>query len=65
MGHTRGVVIPFPRAARSRRRVDLAMALALLSKAVRARRIAAARAHSLQILRIAAQQIENAKSLGA
>ena len=65
MEHTRGVVIPFPRAARSRRRLDLAMALALLSKGVRVRRIAATRAHSLQLLRIAAQQMENAKSLGA
>jgi hypothetical protein len=65
MAHTKGIVIPFPRAARSGRRIDLAMALALLSKAVRVRRIAAARAHSLQLLRIAAQQIENAKSLGA
>jgi len=41
------------------------MALALLNKAVRVRRLAAARANSLQLLRIAAQQIENAKSLGA
>jgi len=64
MEHARSNVIPFPQ-ARSRRRIDLAMALALLSKAVRVRRLAAARAHSLQLLRIAAQQMENAKSLGA
>jgi hypothetical protein len=65
MEHAKGIVIPFPQAARSRRRLDLAMALALLNKAVRVRRLAAARANSLQLLRIAAQQIENAKSLGA
>ena len=64
MEHAKGNVIPFPQ-ARSRRGIDLAMALALLSKAVRVRRLAAARAHSLQLLRIAAQQMENAKSLGA
>jgi len=64
MEHAKGNVIPFPQ-ARSRRSIDLAMALALLSKAVRVRRLAAARAHSLQLLRIAAQQMENAKSLGA
>jgi hypothetical protein len=65
MEHAKGIVIPFRQAARSRRRHDLAMALALLNKAVRVRRLAAARANSLQLLRIAAQQIENAKSLGA
>ena len=65
MEHAKGIVIPFPRAARSRRRIDLAMALALLNKAVQVPRLAAARANSLQLLRIAAQQIENAKSLGA
>jgi hypothetical protein len=64
MEHAKGNVIPFSQ-AQSRRRIDLAMALALLSKAVRVRRLSAARAHSLQLLRIAAQQMENAKSLGA
>jgi hypothetical protein len=64
MEHAKGNVIPFSQ-ARSRRRIDLAMALAMLSKAVRVRRLAAARAHSLHLLRIAAQQMENAKSLGA
>jgi len=64
MEHAKGNVIPFPH-GRSRRRIDLAMALAMLSKAVRVRRLAAARAHALQLLRIAAQQMENAKSLGA
>jgi hypothetical protein len=41
------------------------MALALLNKAVRMRQLAAARARSLQLLRIAARQIEDAKPLGA
>jgi len=63
MEHAKGIVIPFPQ-ARSRR-LDLALALALLSKAVRVRRLAAARAHSLQLLRIAARQMDHAKSLGA
>ena len=64
MQHAKGNVIPFPQ-GRSLRRIDLAMALALLSKGVRVRRLAAARAHALQLLRIATQQMENAKSLGA
>jgi hypothetical protein len=41
------------------------MALALLNKAVKMHQLAATRARSLQLLRVAARQMEHAKSLGA
>jgi hypothetical protein len=65
MRRAKAVILPFPGTPRSRQRFDLAMALARLRKAVRVRQLAAARAHSLQLLRMAAHQIENAKPLGA
>ena len=65
MQHAKAIIIPFPGARRRGQRVDLAMTLALLNKAVRMRQLAAARARSLQLLRIAARQMEDAKSLGA
>jgi hypothetical protein len=65
MEQAKAIIIPFPEARRRGQRIDLAMALALLNKAVRMRQLAATRARSLQLLRIAARQMEDAKSVGA
>lgn len=65
MEQRKAIIIPFPGARRRGQRIDLAMALALLNKAVRMRQLAATRARSLQLLRIATRQMEDAKSLGA
>lgn len=65
MEQAKAIIIPFPGARRRGRRIDLAMALALLAKAVRMRQLAATRARSLQPRRIAARQMEDAKPLGA
>jgi hypothetical protein len=65
MEQAKGIIIPFPGTRRRGQRIDLAMALALLNKAVRMRQLAATRVRSLQLLRVAARQMEDAKSLGA
>jgi hypothetical protein len=65
MEQTNAIIIPFPGTRRRGQRIDLALALALLNKAVRMRQLAATRARALQLLRLAARQMEDAKSLGA